>query len=125
MCLLVALGRVARLRVVFGNVTRALSRLLILHVLRFALILCVNSAPCIALLPPSPAKRCARFVLLCADCFVLRAGVLTLERLPDTQPAVVSTSARAFSSQFPSYVLNAPATEVSTLGNGLRVASEV
>lgn len=39
---------------------------------------------------------------------------------------------RAFASQavraderFPSYVLNAPATEVSTLKNGVRVASEV
>ena len=39
------------------------------------------------------------------------------------QPAAVG--ARAFSSQFPAYVLNAPATEVATLPNGLRVASEV
>lgn len=35
-----------------------------------------------------------------------------------------SAAAKAGSSAFPDYVLQAPATEVSTLGNGLRVASE-
>ena len=35
-----------------------------------------------------------------------------------------STSAAAVES-FPSYVTNAPATEVTTISNGLRVASEV
>lgn len=37
-----------------------------------------------------------------------------------------ATAARAASTQaFPSYLVNAPATEVTTLNNGVRVASEV
>jgi hypothetical protein len=36
------------------------------------------------------------------------------------------SSSRALSTKgFPAYVLNAPLTEVTTLGNGVRVASEV
>lgn len=37
---------------------------------------------------------------------------------------MASSSLKA-EAQFPSYVLNAPATEVTTLRNGVRVASEV
>ena len=35
-----------------------------------------------------------------------------------------ATAKASSSAAFPSYIMNAPATEVTTLGNGLRVASE-
>lgn len=53
----------------------------------------------------------------------MRRAVAPIARQALRQPAAVS-GVRAFSSQFPPYVLNAPATEVATLPNGLRVASE-
>ena len=36
-----------------------------------------------------------------------------------------ASNVRCMSTAFPSYLLNAPATEISTLNNGVRVASEV
>lgn len=42
-----------------------------------------------------------------------------------SRAARASASSRRFASDLPSYVLNAPSTEVSSLRNGVRVASEV
>lgn len=51
--------------------------------------------------------------------------LLALHRVLLSQRRTGSRMMSSAEEAFPPYVLNAPATEVSTLGNGVRVASEV
>ena len=60
------------------------------------------------------------------DGFLLqKSNVRQLGRQFKLQAQHKSTAAAAASSSLPSNILNSPATEVTTLANGLRVASEV